>query len=136
MVTIAILIFFAAIIVSFSKEFGAFFKKIVAIPGAKLFLPLLLVTWVVVLYEPWVLWGLLCLQQGLQAVIDGLASLISFLPESSLIAALLIILAITLVPVFTANLYIQRKSYQRFQYFWISSALLWLFTSILFALNY
>ena len=54
--TLAAVVFFAAIVTFFSQEFIGIFKKIFAIKGAKLILPLLLASWCIINFNYLVLW--------------------------------------------------------------------------------
>jgi len=54
--TLAAVVFFAAIVTFFSQEFIGIFKKIFAIKGAKLILPLLLASWCIINVNYLVLW--------------------------------------------------------------------------------
>ncbi|KTC65437.1 Uncharacterised protein (plasmid) [Legionella adelaidensis] len=49
--TILLVVCASAIVVFFSQEFGNLFKRIFSIPGFKLFVPLILASWLVEYYE-------------------------------------------------------------------------------------
>ena len=87
--TIALVFLGSAIVVFFANEFSHVFKKIWAIPGVKLLLPLCVLSWVVVVYEAWGYW---LLQKG-HGILDRVVHvLVLWLPfEAGALACIRII---------------------------------------------
>lgn len=135
LVTLAIGIFSCAIMVIFANEFGSLFKKIFAIRGAKLFLPLIGASLVAVLYEPWLLMSLLYLKETLFAIIKLLASIFPFHFGAFSIAAVAVIMILTVFPVYVLNIISIRKTHFSFAWAQILNALLWLFFMILLTVS-
>lgn len=98
MITVASIVFFAAIILIFSQEFGRMLKKIFAIKGAKLFLPLIMASWLIELFEEDICWGLLWLSETLYGFINKIASFIPF-TFGYYIAQILSLIIVTSIPV-------------------------------------
>jgi len=71
-ITMVLVVLCTAIVVLFSQEFAGLFKKIFAIPGVKLLLPLAFASWVIETYENWGLWLLLWCKDGLHTLMHRL----------------------------------------------------------------
>ena len=71
-VIIVLVVLCTAIVVFFAQEFARLFKKIAAIPGVMLLVPLAFASWVVEYYEDWGLWLLLLFKNGLHQLIHWL----------------------------------------------------------------
>lgn len=78
MLVMALLVLGTAIVVFFSQEFADAIKKFFSIPGMKLFIPLIIVSWVYERYEPWVLWCLLYIQKALHRLTHHVAGTLPF----------------------------------------------------------
>lgn len=76
--TIALVVLFAAIVVFFSQEFTNFFKKLASIPGVLLLVPLLIASWVVEVYEAWGHWFIIITEALLHQAAAGLSALLPF----------------------------------------------------------
>lgn len=63
--SLALIVLCTSTVVFFADEFASLIKKISHIPGVKLFVPLLLVSWLIEIYEDWLLWLLLQCKEGL-----------------------------------------------------------------------
>lgn len=133
--TLALLVFISAITVAFSKEFGGLFKKFFAIPGVKLILPLLIMTLLVIHFEPWVLWALLYIKFTLHSSIDWLAALLPFETGAKIIASVLLMMGITILPVIAFNAWIKYKTYQNYHHDWLLSLFIWLLLSTLLSVS-
>ena len=55
-VTVTLVVLVTSILVFFSQEFGKTGRKVFSIPGAKLFLPLILASLIVEVHEPFIHW--------------------------------------------------------------------------------
>ena len=131
MLTIALVVLICSIVVMFSAEFGDFFKKIFSIPGMKLFLPLIFVTILVGYYEPWLLIGLIEVQRILVEVSEKLASWLPFQTGAVSTARVLLLMLLSLLPVFVLNLWLKRRTFHGFQYSYLTTTLIWLLVSVL-----
>jgi hypothetical protein len=135
MTTLVFVVFISAIIVTFSKELGNFIKKILAIPGVGLLLPLTLVTILVVTYEPWVLAGLFYIKSSLHSTIMRVVSILPFQTGAQIIVATLVIMGLTLLPVLALNVWSKRRTRLPFSHSGVISAAIWLLVAILFSFN-
>lgn len=108
-VSLALVVFGSSIAVFFSEEIQRMFKKIIAIPGAKLLVPLIALSLLVEIYQEYGSWLLI----AFKAIIEqGLLTLVSMLPFQvialpMLKAAYLILLAC--LPVWVFWLIAKRK---------------------------
>ncbi|OCH96975.1 hypothetical protein A8135_04910 [Legionella jamestowniensis] len=135
LLTIALVVFSCAILVFFSQEWANFLKKMFAIRGMKLLLPLFIVSLLVVYYEIWVSWGLLRIKWGLHY----LAAIIeSWLPITFalFIANLILLMGLAVLPVALANIWIKHKSFESFKYAFVTSMIIWLLVAILLTVSY
>ncbi|WP_419419159.1 hypothetical protein ACNVED_11525 [Legionella sp. D16C41] len=130
MLAIVGIIVLAAIFVFFSAEFGRMIKKIMAIRGVALFLPLTLVSWIVASYEPWILWTLLYVKIGFHMAVFGIVSIIPFPIGRESLATFILIYSLTLIPL--AIIYWRKKKYPVYYKSnqWIITAAIWLFLLI------
>jgi len=78
LVTLALVVLSSSILVFFLQEFIRLFKKIVAVPGVKLFLPLVFASLLIEIYEGWGLWLLTWCQAELHQFIHLLSRLAPF----------------------------------------------------------
>ncbi len=72
--TVALIVLSASIIVFFSSEFAGMYKKVWAIPGVKLIVPLAIASCVIEAYEPFELWLLLKTKAFFHANIQALSA--------------------------------------------------------------
>ncbi|WP_131782347.1 hypothetical protein [Legionella gresilensis] len=127
---VTVIILGSAILVFFSAEFGNMIKKIMAIPGVKLLLPLTLVSWFIISSEAWILWGLLFVKIGLHTAVSWLAKIMPFPGWKERLATFFVIYLITLIPL---SIIYWRKKKRPFFYkssYWIITALIWVFLLI------
>ncbi|KTD50177.1 hypothetical protein Lqui_1502 [Legionella quinlivanii] len=135
LLTLALVVFCSAIIVFFAEEFGGVAKKIFAIPGVKLILPLLIASSIVALYEDWIVWILLINKYAFHSAMSSIASLFPFEQFAAETVQILFLLILTLVPPFIFITLRKRKTILPFPYTWLICLLLWLFFSILFTVK-
>ncbi|ASQ46823.1 hypothetical protein [Legionella clemsonensis] len=135
LLTIALVVFSCAILVFFSQEWSNFLKKMFAIRGMKLLLPLFVVSLLVAYYEVWVSWGLLRIKWGLHY---AAAILENWLPATfaPLIANLILLMGLAVLPVALANFWIKHKRFEPFQYAFVTSMGIWLLVAILLTVSY
>lgn len=131
------LVFFvlmAAILVIFLDDFNKILKKLMAIRGFSLFVPLLLASWLVVSFETFLSWLLL----RIQIVLLNIVSLASFLPfplEGQWVIAILLLLALTLLPMLGLTIWNERHRFRAISNVWLVGVLVWIFFSTLLCLG-
>ena len=136
LLTLAAVVFFASIMVFFAQEFIRAFKKVFAIKGAKLIIPLALGSWIVYTYEYWLLWVINYYREFLKTSFGFLVHLIPFQRCASSVALILLLTSISIVPVFVLNWISLKRTFAAYQYSYLVSTLIWITTSvILLALN-
>ncbi len=131
MLTIALVVFGCAIMVFFSKEFGNSIKKIFSIPGMKLLLPLILVSFFIIFFKFEVLWFLTKLQAFLFALVQNLSSLLPFQNIDYPLANILVLMGLSALPVLAINLWYKRKTYHPYKYIGLTMTVIWLFVAVL-----
>ncbi len=129
--TLALVVFVFSIIVFFSQEFTNIFKKIFAISGAKILLPLAICSWGVYTFDVWFLWGIYYIRDLLHMAVASLMRLLPFQKGAQPIASILLLTLLSVVP----SLFIQwltfRKRYVEFKYPYLTSTIIWITSSIL-----
>lgn len=136
MVVLSLIVVGCSIVVFFSQEFGNAFKKLFAIRGMKLLLPLILTTALIVYYEHWVLWGLLHFQTILQGCVTLFAGWLPFQTGASSVAKVLILFVSSILPVFALHVWLKKKTYQSFKHAYVTSTMIWLLVGILLIVSY
>lgn len=132
--TLALLVLFSAIIVFFSREFGALFKKLFAITGVPLCLPLVMASFLVVLYEPWIFIVLVAIKQWLHGLIWQVSSMLSYSYAANVTLTVMVLVSLTVLPVLALDAWSIRKTWQSFPYSRITSLVIWLFLAILLSI--
>ncbi len=131
LLTVALVVLICSIFVFFSKEFGNLIKRVFAIPGMKLFLPLILATIVVVNFDSWVFIALAKTQSFLLRVTTTLTNWLPFQHGASYIADTLLLTGLSILPVIAIRWRVKRKSYRPFQYSYLTSTVIWLIVIVL-----
>ncbi len=133
--TMTLVILLGAIAVFFSQEFLGFIKKVFAVKGVKLFLPLLAASWFVFSFGDWVIWGITYYRELLATVLTFIVSIIP-LPQIAEYTALVIVLTVvSVLPVYLIDLYMRKRSYKSYNYPYTTSTLLFIVsTFVLLAL--
>lgn len=131
LMTLALVVLFASIAVFFSQEFISTFKKIMAIKGATLILPLALGSWLVCHFDYWILWLLFYLKGCLNQLLAELLSLLPARQWSLSFAMILLLTCISVVPVFIIDIITRKKTYRPYKYPYVTSTILWIVTAML-----
>ena len=126
--TLALVVLIAAIITLFSKEFIGIFKKIMDIKGAPIFLPLIVASGLVLVFDYWVLLAVYFYREFLSKLINGLIWLMPFGSYSYYIAAILVLTFISVVPVFLLDWYWVKKTYKPYPFATLTIAFIWIFS--------
>lgn len=129
--TLAFIVMLSAIVLFFSQEFIRVFKRIFEIPGAKLLLPLAVVSWLISEFHDEFLVCVLYAQKSLLDILAFLTQLLPFQLGASSVVLILFLTLITVVPVFVLHVYLLKKNYQGYQYPYLTSTLIWLATALL-----
>lgn len=135
-VTIALITFLASIAAFFAQEFGRMFKKLFAIPGMKLLLPLALASWLIIVYEEWGLWLLLRAQIATHQLVHRLHALVPFEQGSLPFIKIIFLFLIASLPIWCFELAALRKGRRKRipRTYWIGWVL-WVIAAILLTLS-
>ncbi len=133
LVTIALVVLCSSIVVFFSEEFISLFKKMLAIPGVKLLLPLVIASLFVEMYESWGLWVLARCQAALHQVIYLLSRLVPFETGSVSLMRIVYLFIIASLPVwcFLLKSRLQGRRYPVHPFTYHLGLVLWVMAVIL-----
>lgn len=126
--TIALLILIAALMIIFLDEITSVLQKIGNIRGAKLIIPLVAASWLVVNLDYWLMRGLYGYHECLQTLVQGFTSLLPKYSIFSSIAMVLVLTLVAVVPVFIINALVYRKKRKPYHYYHLTMVLIWLFS--------
>ncbi|MFI4963633.1 MAG: hypothetical protein ACHP6H_07245 [Legionellales bacterium] len=129
--TLAMVVFFASIMVFFSQEFIRLFKRVMSVPGATLVLPLALVSWVVYAFDYWLLWGVFYYRECLQYIYRFLIRMLPFPQYAPSVALVLLMTLISVLPIYLLNWYSRKQTYHPYKYPYVTSSIIWTVTAIL-----
>jgi hypothetical protein len=129
--TLALVVFLGSILIFFSDEFIKFFKKLSAVKGAKLFIPLFIASWFVSHYEFWVLLGMLYLRERLGYISNFLVQIMPFQLGSRFVVLIILLVFLSVVPVCVMDFLSRRKNYRGYKYPFVTSAILWIMCVVL-----
>jgi len=129
--TLALVVFFAAIITFFSQEFIRLFKKIFAIWGAKTVLPLLLASWIIYTFDYWVMWIIYYCRELLYGASSGLAHIVPSQNYGYKIAMILLLTFLSVVPVLLLDLLSKRRTYRHYPYPYLTSSIIFITTALI-----
>lgn len=132
LITLAILICSFAIVVFFAQEFLDGLKKIFKIPGVKLFLPLLLASSLIELYEPWEGWLLFRIKILFNYLPAGIAYFLPFGKMSGYIGKIIYLFILGCLPLWIAAFRSRSKRHIKSSLApFFFSLFVWLFLAIL-----
>lgn len=129
--TLALVVLFASIAVFFSQEFISVFKKLFAIKGVPLFLPLLVASWLIIAFNYWSLWIVYYYNEMLQIILTFMMHVIPFEKGAGSVALVILLTVISVLPVYLIDLLVRRQTYKPYKYLNITSAIIWLVSAIL-----
>lgn len=133
--TLAAVVFFAAIITFFSQEFIRVFKKIFAIKGAKLLIPLAVASWFMYSYDYLALAAISYYREALNAVATFLTDIIPLGSASSYVAFILLLTIISVVPVFVLDWFHRKKNYKPYPFPYTTSSLIWIINALILIIS-
>lgn len=132
LLTLALVIFSAAILILFSQEFIRIFKKIFAIKGAKLVLPLFIGSLLAVNFEELFLLVIYYFRGTLNAIVVFITQIIPFEKGAYSIVLIMILTLISVAPVFLFDMYTVKKTYKHYEYPYLTSTLIWIVSALVF----
>lgn len=129
--TLALVVVFASILVIFAQEFIRALKKLFAIKGVALFLPLLIASWLVYTFDYWALWIIYYYREMLHILLGFLIYLNPFPQIAEPVALVILLEVITVLPVFLADIFLRKRTYIGYQYPYLTSTLIFIVSSML-----
>ena len=131
LVTLALLVLLGSILVFFSEEFIKMFKKLFAIKGAKLLIPLFLASWLIYTFDFWFLWVVFYLREMLLYILIFLTSIMPFQKGAESVALVILITVASVVPVLILDIQSRRKSFRGYKYPYVTSWVIWILCVVL-----
>lgn len=127
-----IVVLVLAIVAFFAEEFSRVLKKILAIPGAKLILPMAFASWVVVVYQPWILWFLLFFNFLWEYMAFKFSE---YIPTT--ISYILVMTLLPLVPVWARFFYLYKKRLpMKLKDYYILGMIIWICAAVLYIVSF
>lgn len=114
--TIALIVICSALLMLFSDDLIGFIKKLNKIPGFSFVLPIVIASALVVVFEAWLIFVLSKLYQGLQYLVFVVYSYLPSYFAAVEIAQIIILAALTLIPVTLFDTAYSRSHYTNFRY--------------------
>lgn len=109
MLIFTLLLLCMAFFILFSSEFVRLGNWVLALPGAKVFLPLFIASFLVVYFDVWVYWALMWVNWSFHALKMGLASYLPFGNMAVPVSHFLCLFIFPLVPIFVFTLLGRRR---------------------------
>lgn len=121
--TLTIIVLIAGIVIFFSKEWGSMVKRIAQHPVWGMFLPILVVSWLLLVFEPWIMVFVTGLRYGLHLIVYYLGYAFS-LPTPA--AHILLLAIVSTVPSIVIDAYRIRVYRKRYEYVYALNTLLFI----------
>lgn len=120
----------------FSDEFIELVKKLFAIPGVKLIVPLAFASWAVEYFEDWLIWMLLWSKEGIHWVLHRFAVHLPFNAGSiSFIHSLCLFLVASLPLLLVYKIERRQQIYDPWPYTYLVVLMIWLTVAILLTVH-
>lgn len=134
MFVVTLVLLSCTILVFFSQEFAASFKKLFALPGVRLLLPLIVVTALIVYYDAWALWTLLKAKETLRNFAVFLAKMVPF-QNAFLFSNMLVLFSLPVLFLIAKRLGAKKSPLYSYQFYYFSVAILWVLALILLVVD-
>lgn len=131
MITLFLVICCTAIFCFFSQEFNRLFKKIFAVRGAKLILPLAIGSYVVYTFDFLILDILFYIRDKLNTIVTFLNHTLPHSPHTEDMILIILLTAVSLVPVGILHFLSYRKTHKPYPHPYLVSTLIWIICAIL-----
>ena len=127
----ALVVLFGVIMVLFSEEVSKSFKKLWAIKGARLLLPLFAASWFIYTFDFLFVWVIFYLRGFLHDTLTFLIRLMLFQQGATSVALVTLLTFFSVVPVLIIDFFTRKKNYKSYQYPYITSTIIWIFCVVL-----
>ncbi|WP_392538575.1 hypothetical protein [Legionella sp. 227] len=127
----ALVVLFGVVMVLFSEEFSKSLKKLWAIKGARLLLPLFAASWFIYTFDFLFVWVIFYLSKFLHDILAFLIKLMPFQQGAESIALVILLTFFSVVPVLIIDFFTRKKTYKSYPYPYITSTLIWILCIVL-----
>ncbi|HHI9989665.1 TPA: hypothetical protein ACQDQH_002762 [Legionella pneumophila] len=127
----ALVVLFGVVMVLFSEEFSKSLKKLWAIKGARLLLPLFAASWFIYTFDFLFVWVIFYLSKFLHEILAFLIRIMPFQQGAESIALVILLTFFSVVPVLIIDFFTRRKTYKSYPYPYITSTLIWILCIVL-----
>ncbi|HHM2300075.1 TPA: hypothetical protein ACRIDK_003021 [Legionella anisa] len=127
----ALVVLFGVVMVLFSEEFSKSLKKLWAIKGARLLLPLFAASWFIYTFDFLFVWVIFYLSKFLHEILAFLIRLMPFQQGAESIALVILLTFFSVVPVLIIDFFTRKKTYKSYPYPYITSTLIWILCIVL-----
>ncbi|CAM2780841.1 Uncharacterised protein [Legionella steigerwaltii] len=131
LLTLALLVLLGSILVFFSEEFSKAIKKLFAIKGAKLIIPLFAASWLIYTFDFWVLWAIFYLREILYDVLNFLVRIMPFQTGAVQVVLVFMLTFLSVVPVLTLDFLSRRKTFKNYKHPYLTSGIIWILSVVL-----
>ncbi|KTC79048.1 hypothetical protein [Legionella cherrii] len=131
LLTLTLLVLFGSILVFFSEEFIKTIKKIFAIKGAKLIIPLFVASWLIFSFDLWVLWAIYYLREMLHDILNYLVQIMPFQNWALQVVLVFMLTFLSVVPVLILDFLSRRKTFKSYQHPYVASSIIWVLSVFL-----
>ena len=114
---LSLIVLCTAVVGFFAQEIIHFLSKIFSIPGAKIFLPLFLASFIVEGYQVWGWWGLSLLRTGLSSLEHGMAQWVPLHAGEWVVARVLLLTLLASLPLAVATVASRKKPMSNARFF-------------------
>lgn len=135
MYQLVLIVCIASIFCFFIQEFIGLFKRIFAIKGVKIILPLAFASWLVYLNIPFIVWHLYFIQDVLDSALLYLMYFIPLHAGKESIALIILLTLLAVLPSVLLNLYSKKYHHKPYTYPYLLSTFIWVITVILLFLK-
>lgn len=129
--TLTLVILLGAIAVFFSQEFLGIIKKIFAVKGVKLFLPLLVASWLVFSFGGWLVLMLTYYRETLVKIVTISVSILPLPQIAGYVALVMVLTLVSVLPVYLIDLFMRKRSYKSYAYPQITSLLIFIVSTFI-----
>ncbi|KGP63376.1 hypothetical protein EP47_02170 [Legionella norrlandica] len=131
LLNLALVILLAAIVVFFSQELIGIIKKIFAVKGVKLIVPLGVASWLIYNFDYLFLWVMYYIREVLQVLLSLLTFIIPLGQYSGVVALIILLATLSVVPVLLVDLVIRKKTYKEYAYPYLTSTLIFILCTMI-----
>ncbi len=131
LLTLALVVLLSSILVFFSEEFIKLFKKLFAIKGAKLLIPMFAASWLIYTFNFWFLWAIFYAREMLHETLNFLVQIMPFQRGAVPVVLIFMLTFLSVVPVLILDIVSRRKTYKGYKHPYVTSGVIWILSVFL-----